>query len=168
MSNLTKRDINVLIEAEYFVRKPEGASRWCYRGFGPGWFNTGDVGGSSNSHHSRTLRKLADRGLLESAKRDGGTSRERGRNAWKLTESGLAIAREHIERLKQSWAEKKPDAAAASRCMDIRKRSKRGFPVDDGEIEFCAGLLKKFPDWYRNTEREVFNATVPFGSTAQV
>jgi len=55
------------------------------------------------------------------------------------------------------------------RCMDIRKRSKRGGlgdHVSQEEHEFCRDMVDKYEEWYGKTEPVIFNATVPFGSNA--
>jgi len=99
MKGLTDRDIEVLLEAEYFIRRPESATYWVVRYKGPGWFKTGDVGGSNRSHHSQTLKKLVRRGLVEMTKRAKGS---KARAVWKLTDAGVALAREFIEKRRQS------------------------------------------------------------------
>jgi hypothetical protein len=99
MKELTDRDIEVLLEAEYFVRRPESATYWVVRSKGAGWFKTGDVGGRNGSHHSQTLKKLARRGLIETTKRPKGS---KAKAVWKLTESGIALARDVIEKRRQA------------------------------------------------------------------
>ena len=56
----------------------------------------------------------------------------------------------------------------AERCIEYRKRSKRGERLLREESRFCEKMLKMYPDWYKETEKRVFNETVPFGSDVQI
>lgn len=60
-----------------------------------------------------------------------------------------------------------PSIGDAERCMRIRKESKRGAGCCSEDRDFCERMLKKYPDWYRATQQEVFEDTVPFGSSAK-
>lgn len=63
---------------------------------------------------------------------------------------------------------KEPEANDISRCIDLRKRAKRGEHLSSEESRFCENMFKKFPDWYASTEKQVFNETVPFGSNVRM
>jgi hypothetical protein len=60
-----------------------------------------------------------------------------------------------------------PSVADAERCLRIRKESKRGAEYRSEDMAFCERMLKKYPDWYKATQQEVFDDTVPFGSDAK-
>ena len=59
---------------------------------------------------------------------------------------------------------KTPTEDESKRCLQIRKRSKRGEYTHPDDNAFCGKMLKRYPEWYNITEDEVFNDTVPFGS----
>ena len=61
---------------------------------------------------------------------------------------------------------KTPDYSDAENCIAYRKRSKRGEHLTPNESQFCQRMFRLFPEWYAETEKRVFNETVPFGSTA--
>jgi len=81
MRPLTDRDIETLIELEASIR----ASRRYNNGFSKPL----DIGGTNGSHHSQTLRKLADRGLA--VRRKHGGPRERGSCLYGITEAGKEV-----------------------------------------------------------------------------
>jgi len=56
----------------------------------------------------------------------------------------------------------------AEACIAIRKRAKRGERLLPEESRFCEQMAKQFPDWYKETEKRVFNETVPFGSNSKL
>lgn len=56
----------------------------------------------------------------------------------------------------------------AERCIEYRKRAKRGEHLTPEESRFCERMFKKFPKWYAATEKRVFNETVPFGSNVKM
>jgi len=58
----------------------------------------------------------------------------------------------------------KPSYADGRKCIQIRRRSKRGEYVSSEDHKFCRSMFEKFDDWYAKTEAIVFNLTVPFGS----
>jgi len=62
---------------------------------------------------------------------------------------------------------KKPTQGEQERSLEIRKRGKRGEHIPFADQRFNQGIFRKFPEWYRASESIVFNATVPFGSTAR-
>ena len=62
---------------------------------------------------------------------------------------------------------KAPPYEEAQRCLEIRKRSKRYGDYVPENIKFCGKMLEKYPEWYQATEEEVFNDTVPAGSTVK-
>ena len=59
---------------------------------------------------------------------------------------------------------KEPSYADAERCIEIRKRSKKGMAVSDEEHLFCMKMFKEYRGWYNKTEMRVFNETKPFGA----
>jgi len=62
---------------------------------------------------------------------------------------------------------KDKEIADKSRCLELRKKSKRGAYLSHTEREFCENMFNKYLEWYGETEEEVFNDTVPFGSGAK-
>ncbi len=63
---------------------------------------------------------------------------------------------------------KEPIYIHQTRCLELRKRSKRGEYLSSEESQFCAKMFKQFPEWYALTEKQVFNETVPFGSNVRM
>lgn len=59
---------------------------------------------------------------------------------------------------------KTPEYKDIERAMKLRRNSKQGYPVSFEEIEFCDKLRKKFPEWYQETQQEIFESTKPFGA----
>lgn len=59
--DLTEEEREILIAAEFIHRHPD-QGMWQY---GEGWFKPMHVGGTDGSHHSRTLRKMARKGLID-------------------------------------------------------------------------------------------------------
>jgi hypothetical protein len=59
---------------------------------------------------------------------------------------------------------KTPDEDESKKCLQIRKRNKRGEYTNSLDIKYCEKMYKKYPEWYAITEEEVFNDTVPYGS----
>jgi hypothetical protein len=59
----------------------------------------------------------------------------------------------------------KPNPKDAARCFDLRCRAKRGEALYPADREFVEKMFHDFPDWYGATEPEVFNRTIPFGSS---
>lgn len=59
---------------------------------------------------------------------------------------------------------KTPSEDESKRCLQIRKRSKRGEYVSPDDNRFCEKMYIKYPEWYEKTEDKVFNDTVPVGS----
>ena len=62
---------------------------------------------------------------------------------------------------------KTPDKDESKKYFEIRKRSKRGEYVSSEDIHFCEKIYIKYVEWSKTTEDEVFNDTVPFGSTVR-
>lgn len=58
---------------------------------------------------------------------------------------------------------KRPSFTDATRCLNIRFRSKRGETVSAEDHEFCTTIWKAYPTWYKNTEADVWDATRPIG-----
>jgi len=63
---------------------------------------------------------------------------------------------------------KRPPYKDAERCIEIRKRSKAGRQVSEEESAFCAAMYQKYGAWYSETEKRVFNETLPFGSNVRI
>jgi hypothetical protein len=59
---------------------------------------------------------------------------------------------------------KEPTLADAERCLEIRKRSKRGMAVSDDEHLFCEKMFKEYRGWYSKQEKRIFEETKPFGA----
>ena len=59
---------------------------------------------------------------------------------------------------------KKPNPQDAARCVDLRCQSKRGIRLHPDDSRFCDKMYLEFEDWYRKTEKTVFEKTKPFGS----
>ena len=59
---------------------------------------------------------------------------------------------------------KEPTPEDARRCLEIRKRSRRGEYSPPEDHDFCGEIFKHYKEWYFKTEPKVFNDTVPFGS----
>lgn len=51
------------------------------------------------------------------------------------------------------------------RLFDIRCRSKEGRAVSDEERRFYSMCFDKWPEEYKAMEKDVFDATKPFGSS---
>lgn len=60
-----------------------------------------------------------------------------------------------------------PNTLDATKCLAIRIRSKRGELISKDESNFCMEMLSKYEEWYVGSEKHVFNATVPFGSSVR-
>lgn len=56
----------------------------------------------------------------------------------------------------------------AEKVIGYRKRAKRGEYLSPEESRLCRQMLKQFPEWYEETEKRVFNETVPFGSNVKI
>jgi hypothetical protein len=62
---------------------------------------------------------------------------------------------------------KMPSPENEKRCLEIRKRSKRGDHICREDMKFTEKMFKSYREWYKETEEEVFNDTVPYGSSAR-
>lgn len=60
-----------------------------------------------------------------------------------------------------------PPYLDAKRCIEIRKRSKSGKHITSEEIRFCEMISNTYTEWYDDVEEDIYNATVPFGSSAR-
>ena len=56
----------------------------------------------------------------------------------------------------------------AEKVIGYRKRAKRGEYLSPEEHRLCQQMLRQFPEWYEETEKRVFNETVPFGSNVKM
>ena len=50
------------------------------------------------------------------------------------------------------------------RCFDLRCRSKRGEKLSRKDSQFLQKCFDKYPEEYGAMDREVFDATKPFGA----
>jgi len=50
------------------------------------------------------------------------------------------------------------------RCFNLRCNAKRGFRLHPDDEDFCKWMWEKYPAWYKATERDVFEATKPYGA----
>ena len=63
--------------------------------------------------------------------------------------------------------DKPPSYDDAQRCLKIRRASKSGQYVHPDDIGFCDKMLRKYPEWYKSKNEEIFEATAPFGSVVR-
>jgi len=59
---------------------------------------------------------------------------------------------------------KKPNDQDAQRCLDLRCRGKRGEYLRPDDIKFLEKMYRQYPDWAAETQKDVFEATKPFGA----
>jgi len=59
---------------------------------------------------------------------------------------------------------KRPDRVTRKRCFELRCKSKNGQHLRPEEMKFLAHVLRDYPEWYRSLNKDVFEATKPFGS----
>ena len=59
---------------------------------------------------------------------------------------------------------KVPPNQIANRCLELRKRAKRGECLSPAEHKLIRHVFENYEEWYAATENLVFNETVPFGS----
>lgn len=62
----------------------------------------------------------------------------------------------------------KPSSEDAERCLDIRRKSRRGEYVSEKDRSWNRKMFNCFEEWYSKTEARVFNDTVPFGSNVKI
>lgn len=62
---------------------------------------------------------------------------------------------------------KQPPVREAERCIELRKRTKRGETISEEDFTFVHQMYRTYRMWYRATEKRVFDETVPFGSQAK-
>lgn len=63
---------------------------------------------------------------------------------------------------------KTPSPHDAERCLRLRKASKSGSHVSLEDMNFCHMMWRKYPEWYKKTQAQAFNETVPFGSNVRM
>jgi len=56
----------------------------------------------------------------------------------------------------------------AEKVIGYRKIAKRGGLLTPEESKLCEQMFRQFPKWYKETEKRVFNETVPFGSNRKM
>lgn len=86
---LSTEEKEILVGAEYIHRRPEQGMQ----GVGEGWFKPMHVGGSDGSHHSRTLRKMVKKGLIET-ERNWSFGWYANSRRYRITEPGLQLFKE--------------------------------------------------------------------------
>ena len=57
-----------------------------------------------------------------------------------------------------------PSNADMKRCLDIRRAAKRGNYTSKEDSIFIQKIWKKYPEWYKSTERTIHADTLPFGA----
>jgi hypothetical protein len=57
-----------------------------------------------------------------------------------------------------------PSYADAERCIELRKMSKQGQRLTEEESSFCEKIWEQYNDWYKKTEKRIFEETKPFGA----
>lgn len=62
---------------------------------------------------------------------------------------------------------KTPNEDESKKCLQIRKRNRRGEYVSPEDTRFCEKIYMKYTEWYTKTQDEVFNDTVPVGSNVR-
>lgn len=62
------------------------------------------------------------------------------------------------------WDMSEEDAKA--KCFSLRCQARRGSGLSTDDSKFVRAMFEAFPEWYAETERDVFNQTIPFGSNA--
>ena len=63
---------------------------------------------------------------------------------------------------------KEPTPEDAKRCLQIRKRIKKGEYCHPEDIQFCEDMYRKYEEWYTISDDEVFNDTIPYGSNVRM
>jgi hypothetical protein len=82
---LTEEELDVLHEAERILHRPDQAKCYLFKNY-PGYFACMDIGGGNRSHHSKTLKKLTKKGLVETPR---GNPRSRANKRYKITQAGI-------------------------------------------------------------------------------
>jgi len=59
---------------------------------------------------------------------------------------------------------KEPSYEDKQKLFKLRCRSKRGDHISAEELEWCRLMLKKYPEHYRSIEKDVYEATKPYGA----
>ena len=57
-----------------------------------------------------------------------------------------------------------PSPEDMERCFKLRCQSKQGIRLHPDDQKFVERIFKKYQEWYSSTERDVFEATKPFGA----
>lgn len=84
MTTLSAREIETMRELSAYARMVE---RDCPGYSREDWARPMDVGGSDGSHHSMTLKRLTDKGVVERGMKGG---HSRGSYRYRLTDAGRA------------------------------------------------------------------------------
>lgn len=94
---LTSREAEVL--EPLFVNRSKFNSAYACGLVDPGWCRCRDIGGVRDSHHSLTLRRLASKGLVETASLDSSRPLEKPLRAYRITALGVTVWTEYAEYL---------------------------------------------------------------------
>ena len=57
-----------------------------------------------------------------------------------------------------------PSENDIAKCLYYRRESKKGAPYSAEGQAFCEYMLKTYPEWYKQSEKQVFEDTLPFGA----
>lgn len=57
-----------------------------------------------------------------------------------------------------------PSESEKQRAMKIRRATKQGQYVAPADMEFITYIYDRFPEWYSETEQQIFEETKPFGA----
>jgi len=97
---LTSREAEVL-EPLYLNRSKFNSAYACGL-VEPGWCRCRDIGGIRDSHHSLTLRRLATKGLVETASLASARPLEKPLLAYRITSDGEGLWAEYAEYLRHA------------------------------------------------------------------
>ena len=67
-------------------------------------------------------------------------------------------------RSSEKSVKKVPSPQDAERCIEIRKRSKRGEHISPEDHDFCTTMFKIYQKWYAQQSVRIFKETAPYGS----
>jgi len=57
----------------------------------------------------------------------------------------------------------KPTKEEQDKCFRLRCQSKTGVRLHSDDMFFIELMYIQYPEWYESTDKDVFNATKPFG-----
>ena len=59
---------------------------------------------------------------------------------------------------------KTPPYEDALQCLKYRKEAKQGASYNPLAQQFCENILAKYPEWYKSTQEQIIEETLPFGA----